>query len=222
MLTEISSGKSSLVLLLMRLLDPLPSSSGTFTIDNINIFTVKRSTLRTRIIAIPQECVFLPDGNSIKSNIDPTGSASDAECLSILNMVQLSSFVSSKGGLHESMSGDELSAGQQQLFSLGRALHRRRARAKVSGSDGGLLLLDEVSSAVDYETEALMQDIIAKEFAAYTIVAVAHRLQHMVEFADRIVVMEQGSVVESGAPRELLEKPGGKFRKLYNSGIEVL
>lgn len=108
-------------------------------------------------------------------------------------MVQLSSFVSSKGGLHAAMSGDELSSGQQQLFSLGRAIQRRRARAKVSNSDGRLLLLDEISSAVDHETEVLMQDIIAKEFATYTIVAVVHKLQMMVEFADQIVVMEQGA-----------------------------
>ena len=199
-------------------MDPTPSSDLTFKIDNVDILTVDRTILRSRIIAVPQECVFLPDGSSIKSNIDPTETISDNECAAILDMVQLNSFVTAQGGLDAPMSGDQLSAGQQQLFSLGRAIYRRRARLQASGQDGGLLLLDEISSSVDHDTEVLMHDIISKEFTAYTIVAVAHRLTLMVDFVDRVIVLDHGSILEEGAPKELLARPDGAFRRLYQAG----
>lgn len=182
------------------------------------MLTVNRTALHSRIIAVPQECVFLPDGSSIKSNIHPTETISDTECAAILDMVQLTAFVAVQGGLDAPMSGDWLSAGQQQLFSLGRAVFRRRARMQVSGQDGGLLLLDEISSSVDHDTEIMMHDIISREFVAYTIVAVAHRLGLMVDFVDRVVVLDKGRVIEEGAPRDLLAVDGGAFRRLYQAG----
>ncbi|KAF3042348.1 hypothetical protein E8E12_004191 [Didymella heteroderae] len=211
------SGKSSLILFLLRLLDPIPTPGLSFTVDNIDILTVNRTALRSRIIAVPQECVFLPDGSTIKSNIDPTETIPDTECADILDMVHLSVFVTAQGGLNAPMSGDQLSAGQQQLFSLGRAIYRRRARMRASGRDGGVLLLDEISSSVDHDTEVLMHEIISREFEAYSIVAVAHRLELMVGFVDRVVVLDKGCVVEEGRPRELLEVEGGRFWKLYRA-----
>ncbi|KAF2800306.1 P-loop containing nucleoside triphosphate hydrolase protein, partial [Melanomma pulvis-pyrius CBS 109.77] len=112
-----------------------------------------------------------------------------------------------------------LSAGQQQLFSLGRALLRRRANGGSGGRGGGILLLDEMSSAVDHETEALMQDIVDREFAGYTVVSVAHRLEMAVRFADTVVVMDGGAVVEMGTPRDLVLRDGGWFRRLYRAGL---
>lgn len=89
---------------------------------------------------------------------------------------------------------------------------------RVSGRDGGVLLLDEISSSVDHDTEVLMHEIIGREFAAYTIVAVAHRLELLVDFVDRVVVLDKGCIVEEGRPRELLEAEGGRFRRLYRAG----
>ncbi|KAJ8114351.1 hypothetical protein OPT61_g3746 [Boeremia exigua] len=212
------SGKSSLLLFLLRLLDPTTSQGLTFKIDSIDVLTVNRTALRSRLIAIPQECVFLPNGSTIKSNVDPTDTISDTECQEILDMVRLTAFVASQGGLDAPMSGDQLSAGQQQLFSLGRAIYRRRAKLQASSQDGGVLLLDEISSSVDSDTEVLMHDIVSKEFAAYTIVAVAHRLRLMIDFVDRVVVLDRGSVVEQGAPRDLLEVADSAFRRLYQAG----
>ncbi|KAJ4993969.1 Canalicular multispecific organic anion transporter 1-like protein 2 [Stagonosporopsis vannaccii] len=212
------SGKSSFILFLLRLLDPSPSAGLTFTIDSIDVLTTNRTTLRSRIIAVPQECVFLPDGSSIKSNIDPTETITDTECQHILEMVQLTAFVVSQGGLNAPMSGDQLSAGQQQLFSLGRAIYRRRAKIQTAGRDGGVLLLDEISSSVDRDTELLMHGVISREFAAYTIVAVAHRLELMVDFVDQVVVLDRGSVIEQGAPRDLLAAADGAFSRLYRAG----
>ncbi|KAK1590443.1 ABC transporter [Colletotrichum navitas] len=210
------SGKSSLILLLLRLLDPVSTCSQNIEIDGIPFHRIDRSTLRRRIIAVPQDAVFLPDGSTIKSNLDPFEAASDAECLSVLRAVQLAGFAEELGGLHEGMSADSLSAGQKQLFSLGRAILRRRmkdARSKRRG--GGILLLDEVSSSVDHATDRLMQEIIKEEFAQYTIVMVSHRLELVMDFFEAVIVMDQGRVIETGSPTELVKTRGSRFGELW-------
>ncbi|KAF6809553.1 ABC multidrug transporter [Colletotrichum sojae] len=210
------SGKSSLILLLLRLLDPLSTCSQNMSIDDVPFHRIDRSTLRRRIIAVPQDAVFLPDGTTVKSNLDPFNAASDAECLSVLRAVQLSAFVEERGGLHEGMTADSLSAGQKQLFSLGRAILRRRVKdARFKKRCGGVLLLDEVSSSVDHATDRLMQEIIKEEFGYYTIVMVSHRLDMVMDFFDAVVVMDKGRVVETGSPRKLVETEGSRFGELW-------
>jgi len=102
------------------------------------------------------------------------------------------------------MNAHTLSAGQRQLMSVGRALLRKRIRAQnirlassvaSGGSDRGILLLDEVSSSVDYATERVIQEIIRTEFKEYTVISVTHRLEMIMDF-DRVVVMDAGEVVE--------------------------
>ena len=124
------------------------------------------------------------------------------------------------------MASDTLSQGQKQLFSLARAILRRRIRAAEREAEvgnkavaaGGLLLLDEVSSSVDVDTDKLMQEIIRDEFEGYTIVMVSHRLDVVVSFFDRVVIMDRGEIVESGSPGELLEVEGSRFRELWMVG----
>ena len=120
-----------------------------------------------------------------------------------------------KGGLTAEMSAGTLSAGQRQLLSLARVILRRRYRAS-QGANGGILLLDEVSSSVDQATEKVMQKIIRTEFKGYTVVAVSHRLEMIMDF-DRVVVMDQGSVVEVGVPRVLAEKAESRFGELVRA-----
>lgn len=214
------SGKSTLILLLLRLLDPLPHCSSNIEIDGVPFHRIDRTTLRKRIIAIPQDAVFLPDGSTIKSNIDPLASATDDECQLALKTVGLAGFVTDRGGLEAGMSADDLSAGQKQLFSLGRAILRKHVRDRnMRGvKAGGILLLDEVSSSVDKVTDRAMQEIIREEFASYTIVMVSHRLEMVMDFFDRVIVLDKGSMVESGDPRELVETPGSRFKELWAIG----
>lgn len=211
------SGKSSLILLLARLLEPLPSCQDNIQIDGLSLRTIRRGVLRERIIIIPQDAVFLPDGSSIRQNIDPYGAATPMECLAVMETIRLSGFVDDRGGMEAGMSADDLSAGQKQLFSLGRAILRKRVRDRTSGSEkkGGILLLDEVSSNVDKATDREMQEIIKVEFEAYTIVMVSHRLQMVVDYFDRVVVLDKGVVVESGAPKQLIKSPGSRFGDLW-------
>lgn len=89
---------------------------------------------------------------------------------------------------------------------------------QATGQDGGLLLLDEISSSVDHETEVLMQEIINSEFSAYTVVAVAHRLNSLVDSVDRVIVLDRGRIIEQGTPQDLLAVDGGAFRELYRAG----
>jgi ATP-binding cassette subfamily C (CFTR/MRP) protein 1 len=153
--------------------------------------------------------------------------STEAECRAVLETVDLWPFVADRGGLAASLSTDTLSAGQKQLFSLARAVLRARIRARERvtefGENGpgavpsGIVLLDEVSSSVDQDTDRAMQAIIRAEFEGYTIVMVSHRLEMVMGF-DRVVVMEKGEVVETGPPKELSGKKGGRFRELWLVG----
>ncbi|TDZ14677.1 ABC transporter FUM19 [Colletotrichum orbiculare MAFF 240422] len=221
------SGKSSLVLLLLRLLDPLPSSFGDISIDGLSLYTIDRAALRQRIIAIPQDPVFFPDGVSFRKNLDAFEIATDEECQAALETVRLWDTVCSQGGLEASMNADTLSLGQKQLFSLARAVLRKRVRMQLQTAAGalnedqlgGLLILDEFSSSVDAETEQEMQRIIWSEFRSYTILMISHRLEMVMDF-DRVVILDSGKVVEQGIPRELVEREGSWFKHLWTVGGE--
>ncbi|PGH13069.1 hypothetical protein AJ79_03906 [Helicocarpus griseus UAMH5409] len=216
------SGKSSLIALLLKLLDPLPETEGNVAIDNMPLHHINRSALRQRILAVPQEAVFLPDGSSFQSNLDPFNASTPEECQKVLEAVDMWKFVQHRGGLDAGMSTGTLSAGQRQLFSLARVLLRQRIRAQNvglggGGLDGGVLLLDEVSSNVDFETERSMQETIRNELRGYTVVAVSHRLDMIMDF-DRVVVMDAGEIVEVGNPAMLAEDAGTRFGALVRAG----
>ncbi|KAM6480577.1 P-loop containing nucleoside triphosphate hydrolase protein [Trichoderma sp. SZMC 28011] len=217
------SGKSTLMLLLLRLLDPLNNTSMTLTIDQVPLCEVKRGTLRQRVIALSQEATFLPDGNTIRQNIDPRSEATDAACLSVLDVVGLAKFVSGRGGLDASMKADDLSMGERQLFCLGRAILRKRIKDQKTEQEkaGGVLLLDEVSSSVDHDTDRRLQEIIKAEFENYTVIAVSHRLQTVVDYSDCVFVLDGGRLVESGTPQALIATPGSYFGELWkNDGVK--
>ena len=193
------SGKSSLLLSLCRLIE---LDSGTIVIDGVDLRTVPREVIRTRMIAIPQDPFVLSD--SVRVNDDPSGEASDDAIICALEKVQLWNSIQIRGGLDAQMKSQPLSQGQQQLFCLARAMLRKSR----------ILLLDEATSNVDSETDALMQLIIRKEFAQHTIITVAHRL-NTISDSDMVAVLHEGKLVEFGPPGELLDRPS-MFRDLHN------
>ena len=212
------SGKSSLISLLLKLFDPL---SGTITIDGISLRDIDRSALRQSIFAMPQEAVFLPDGTTFHLNLDPSGVSTLEECEAVLALVGLLRFVQERGGLTAGMDATTLSAGQRQLMSLCRVLLRRRLRARSIGAshsdgEGGVLILDEVSSNVDQDTERAIQDIISAEYRHFTILAVSHRLNMVMDF-DRVIVLDQGKIVEMGNPAILGKQECSRFGKLVKA-----
>ena len=103
-----------------------------------------------------------------------------------------------------------LSGGERQRLTLARALLRRPT----------LLLLDEATSSLDHENERLIQQAIERLHGELTIVIIAHRLS-TVQNADQVIVLDQGRVVECGAPAELAQREGGAFRKLMSAGTNL-
>ncbi|KAI5358401.1 Putative AAA+ ATPase domain, ABC transporter type 1, transmembrane domain-containing protein [Septoria linicola] len=194
------SGKSSLLLTILRMLD---HSSGSIEIDGIELSSIPRHAIRTSLAALPQEIVTFP--GSVVVNLDPMGCSSRTQAENALQKVGLHDLIMERGGLDVDMAKLSLSQGQLQLFAIARALLRK---SKV-------LIVDEMSSSVDAATEDRMIDAITQEFAESTVIAVAHRLKTIVNF-DRIVVMDGGKIVEVGVPAELLQKTGGAFQAMWN------
>ena len=124
------SGKSSLLLSLLRLLE---IQSGTIKIDNLDLATIPRELIRSRMIVIPQDPVILAE--SFRFNADPSGAQPDAMIIEALTKVQLWSIIEKRGGLGANMKLEPLSQGQNQLFCLARAILRKESK---------ILILDEV------------------------------------------------------------------------------
>lgn len=196
------SGKSSLILLFLRLLDPVPEHAENITIDGLPLRRIDRETLRQRIIAIPQDMVFLAAGETFKDALDPHSKATEEECKTALKQVELWNIVEGAGGLHSEIGKDALSQGQKQLFSLAIAVLRAGLRRKA-GTKSGILLIDEVTSSVDKDTEMFTMKVIEEVFKGYTVVAVAHRLESVMGF-DRMFVMSKGEIVREGNPQTLI------------------
>ncbi|OAA80902.1 Fum19p-like protein [Akanthomyces lecanii RCEF 1005] len=219
------SGKSSLISLLLKLLDPMPTEGSSIMVDGLSLDQIDRSTLRARLIAVSQDAVFLADGTTFHENLDPYAEAGAHDCQAALEAVTLWPYVHDRGGLESAMNPSSLSAGQKQLFAFARAIVRHKLRVKqsdnnregVADQNGGILLLDEVSANIDQETELVMQEVIGIQFAEYTVVAIAHRLNMIIDY-DRVVVMDQGRIVEMGNPRILSQQQGSRFHALWQAG----
>lgn len=197
------SGKSSLILLLLRLLDPTSETEKNITIDDLPLRRINRDTLRQRVIAMPQDMIFLAAGETFKAALDPYTRASDDECQLALEEVGLLDTIKEAGGLHAIVAKDTLSQGQKQLFSLAVAVLRARVREQ-EGASGGVLLLDEVTSNVDRETEKTIMEVIERVFRGYSVLAVTHSLESVVSF-DKVFVMAEGRVVKEGTPESLIK-----------------
>jgi len=177
--------------------------SGTVKVNGMDISMIPTEELRRWLVTIPQTPVILP--GSVRFNMSLLNSASDEEIVAALQKAQLWNIVSARGGLNGSMSGLDLSYGQQQLFSLARAMLRT----------GRILLLDEAMSSVDFKTEELMHSIIQEHFQGFTVISIAHRLRACMSY-DMCIVLSKGSILEIGRPSELLELRG-KFWELWKS-----
>ncbi|KAF3761592.1 putative ABC multidrug transporter [Cryphonectria parasitica EP155] len=200
------SGKSSLILLLLRLLDPTPETENNISIDGLPLRRIHRDTLRQRIIAVPQDMVStLAAGETFKHALDPYSQGTEEDCLAALADVGLLETVEAAGGIHAKIGREMLSQGQRQLFSLAVAVLRARLRNK-NGSLGGVVLLDEITANVDKKTEKAIMRVIETIFKGYTLVAVTHSLESVAGF-DRVLVMADGRVIKDGPPELSAEEP---------------
>ncbi|KAJ5781356.1 hypothetical protein N7457_006516 [Penicillium paradoxum] len=200
------SGKTSLILGLLQMVD---LRSGTIQVDGIDLKTLQCTEVRSHINAIPQEPFFMP--GSLRFNLDRSSATinpvSDACLIAALERVGLWKRIASSGngGLNQLVSISNWSGGERQLLALARALVMKSS----------ILVMDEATSSVDWETEAKIQDIIEQEFASHTVISVLHRLRYVEQF-DRVVLMKQGRLVECDRPQTLLATRS-EFRDFYDA-----
>ncbi|EFX06639.1 ABC multidrug transporter [Grosmannia clavigera kw1407] len=190
------SGKSSLLSLLQRLLDP---DSGSIRIDGVGLFDIPPNRTRTSLVALPQDPVFL--SGSIRLNLDPfeQHNGDDGPLLQALEKAGLSSLVADKGELDADLKVDQLSTGQRQLFCVARAMLRKSR----------ILLLDEATSHLDANTEKLITWLIRTEFQDWTVLVVTHLVKSVAEADsgfDEVIILENGRIVEQGNPAVLQER----------------
>ncbi|KAJ9190310.1 hypothetical protein P3X46_001526 [Hevea brasiliensis] len=186
------SGKTTLISALFRLVEP---ASGQILIDGLNICSIGLKDLRMKLSIIPQEPTLFR--GSIRTNLDPLGLYSDNEIWEALEKCQLKATISSlPNQLDSSVSdeGENWSAGQRQLFCLGRVLLKRNR----------ILVLDEATASIDSATDAILQRIIRKQFSDCTVITVAHRVPTVID-SDMVLVLSYGKLLEYDEPSKLME-----------------
>jgi len=201
------SGKSSLVATLFRFIE---LDSGSITLDGVNIANIGLEPLRQAIAIIPQDPVLF--SGTIRSNLDPFNDYDDREIWAVLHRVDLAKVVTElPNGLESEVAegGENFSLGQRQLFCLARALLKN---AKI-------LILDEATSAVDVATDHLIQKTIRGNLNA-TILTVAHRLNTIIDY-DRIMVLDQGHLVEFDSPSALLADSSSIFAGMVGNNSRL-
>ncbi|XP_037699129.1 multidrug resistance-associated protein 7 isoform X3 [Choloepus didactylus] len=197
------SGKSSLLLVLFRLLDP---SAGRVLLDGVDTSQLELAELRSQLAIIPQE-PFLFSG-TVRENLDPRGLHEDGDLWQALEQCHLSEVIVYMGGLDSELGqgGRSLSLGQKQLLCLARALL----------TDAKILCIDEATASVDQKTDQLLQQTICKRFANKTVLTIAHRLNTIMN-SDRVLVLHTGRVVELDSPAALCNQPNSLFQQLLQS-----
>ena len=198
------AGKSTIINLLSRFYD---IDKGIISIDGKNIKSYKLSSLRNAIAVVLQDVFLFAD--TIQNNISMWDSSiTEEEIMFAAKHIGIDNFISKLPGklqYNVKERGAMLSGGQRQLIAF--------LRAYVSNPS--ILVLDEATSSVDRETEELIQIATDRLTEGKTAIIIAHRLA-TVQKADRIVVMDNGKIVEIGSHEELLQIDGGFYQNLHN------
>lgn len=195
------AGKSTLVKLLLRFYDP---DAGLILIDGQDIAAVTQDTLRSHIGMVQQDSALLH--RSVRDNLlYGRPDASDDQIIAAAKQAQAHDFIldledpQGRRGYdaHVGERGVKLSGGQRQRVTL----------ARVILKDAPILLLDEATSALDSEVEAAIQETLYGMMEGKTVIAIAHRLSTIAQM-DRILVLDQGRIVEQGCHQDLLQAQG--------------
>lgn len=196
------AGKSTVITLIPRFYDPL---EGEILIDGQNIADVTKASLRKHLAYVSQQ-PYLFEG-TIRDNIRyGRPEATDAEIEEAARLAYAHDFILAQPSGYDTPVGENgvtLSGGQRQRLSIARALVR----------NAPILLLDEATSALDTESEAAVQKALDEAMTGRTVVVIAHRLS-TIRRADKIIVMQAGTIAEEGSHDELAQRPDGLYARL--------
>jgi len=203
------SGKSSLLLSLLRLVEPnLEELNGEYespiSIDGVDTLRIGLTDLRSKLGIIPQNPVLF--SGTIKSNMDPFDEYSTGEIWKALEQCSMKDAVEAMPGQLEAAvaeGGQNLSNGMRQMLVLGRALLRQ---CKV-------LFLDEATASVDIETDREIQRTLREAFKDCTVLTIAHRINTIMD-SDKILVLKDGCAAEFAPPEELLKDETSIFSEI--------
>jgi len=202
------AGKSTIIALIQRLYDP---DGGEVLIDGQNIAQVTQQSLRSSI-AVVQQDISLFHRSLLENLRYGRPEATDEEVFRAVEAAKCTEFIQQLPDGFNTLVGErgmKLSGGQRQRLAIARAFLM----------DAPIVLLDEATSALDTESEQSIQEALARLFKGRTVIAIAHRLSTLDSF-DRIVVIDEGRIVEDGAPRRLLQSTG-VYSRMYGRQVRV-
>jgi len=197
------SGKSTIAKLILRMHD---INGGEILIDGQNIFRVMQESLWQNVSLVPQEPMLFH--RSLMENIRyGRPEATDAEAIKAAKAAHCHEFIAKMPQGYETLVGErgiKLSGGERQRVAIARAILK----------DAPILVMDEATSSLDSESEMFIQDALSKLMKNKTVIVIAHRLS-TIRKMDRIIVIENGRIIEDGSHDDLLKKSHGVYGKLW-------
>ena len=196
------SGKSTICLCLFRILEPF---EGTIYIDNEDITKIGLDLLRKNITIIPQDPCLME--GTLKYNIDPFNIVEDKEIISILKKIGFEYSESDEIILNRKIeqSGTNLSVGEKQLICICRAILRKTK----------IIVMDEATANIDMNTEEKIQKALEYALNNSTVITVAHRIKKIINY-DKILVLNNGEIIEFDTPKNLIDNEKSLFYQLYS------
>ncbi len=198
------AGKTTLVRLLMRLFDV---TDGSILIDGFDISEISQQNLREQISFVPQDPVLFH--RTLIENIRyGKRDATDGEVIRAAQLAHCDEFIQKLPKKYETLVGErgvKLSGGERQRVAIARAILK----------NSPILILDEATSSLDSQSEFLIQDALVKLITGKTTIVIAHRLSTIRQM-DRIIVLEDGKIIEDGTHDDLLNSDGGLYKKLWD------
>jgi ATP-binding cassette subfamily C (CFTR/MRP) protein 1 len=200
------SGKSTITLCLFRILEAI---EGRIMIDDVDISTIGLQKLRSSLTIIPQDPALME--GTLRYNIDPLDRSTDDEIINVMKKIGFDYIIKRSGqGLNQEIAegGSNLSVGEKQLICITRAILRKTK----------IIVMDEATSSIDYKTEEMIQKAINELLNNSTFITIAHRIKTIIHY-DRIMVLDNGQIVNFDTPQNLLNDKKSLFYELYKKSV---